>query len=195
MKLYVIEGNIGVGKSTAISRIRDHGYTVIPEPVDRWIASGALEGYYRGEVDPFTFQCHILQTKAEGLRSVLSRAKATDTIVMERGFIADADVFLRHNVDEGLVSELQLDIYRDISRSLVGDVKVDGVVYMEAAPATCAERVKGRARAGEDAISVDLLEKINGYYEKVISRESNVLRVDAESDFEFGAIDEFFKRS
>jgi len=181
MKLYVVEGNIGAGKSTALERLRDAGYAVVPEPVDRWIASGALEGYYRGDVDPFTFQCHILQTKAEALRAA-EKSNPDGVVVMERGFVGDANVFLRANVDKGLVTQFQFDVYLDMMRSLVGDVGIDGIVYLDASPETCMARVKRRARTGEDGISETLLAQIGAYYEDVLSRESNVFRVDSGSE-------------
>lgn len=195
MRLYVVEGNIGVGKSTTLESLREAGYTVVPEPVDRWMASGALEGYYRGDVDPFTFQCHILQTKADALRSAMARAPPESVIVMERGFIGDAGVFLRYNVDRGLVSELQYAVYNDIMEALVGDVFVDGVIYLDASPATCCERVISRGRPGEESVSESLLEKIQTYYEGVISSQERVLRVDAENEIDVGAIEGFIKRS
>lgn len=181
MRLYVVEGNIGAGKSTALERLRDAGYAVVPEPVDRWIASGALEGYYRGDVDPFTFQCHILQTKAEALRAA-EKSNPDGVVVMERGFVGDANVFLRSNVDKGLVTQFQFDVYVDMMRSLVGDVDIGGVIYLDARPETCLARVKRRARPGEDGISETLLAEIGAYYEDVLSREANVFRVDAGSD-------------
>ena len=190
-----MEGNIGVGKSTTLESLREAGYTVVPEPVDRWMASGALEGYYRGDVDPFTFQCHILQTKADALRSAMARAPPDSVIVMERGFIGDAGVFLRYNVDRGLVSELQYAVYNDIMEALVGDVSVDGVIYLDASPATCCERVNSRGRPGEESVSESLLEKIQTYYEGVISSQERVLRVDAENEIDVGAIEGFIKRS
>ena len=181
MRVYVVEGNIGAGKSTALERLRDAGYAVVPEPVDRWIASGGLEGYYRGDVDPFTFQCHILQTKTEALRAA-EKSDPDGIVVMERGFVGDANVFLRLNVDKGLVTEFQFDVYLDMMRSLVGDVEIGGIIYLDAPAKTCMARVKGRARPGEDGISETLLREVGAYYETVLSREANVLRVDAASD-------------
>lgn len=195
MKLYVVEGNIGVGKSTTLERLRGAGYTVVPEPVDRWMASGALEGYYRGDVDPFTFQCHILQTKAAALRTAMAQAPPDSVIVMERGFIGDAGVFLRYNVDRGLVSEFQYGVYNDIMNALVGDVFVNGVIYLDASPATCCDRVASRGRPGEESVSESLLEKIQTYYEGVISSQSCVLRVDAENEVDVESIEGFIKRS
>lgn len=195
MKLYVVEGNIGVGKSTTLDRLRDAGLSVVPEPVDRWVASGALEGYYKGAIDPFTFQCHILQTKAEALRSAMALAGPDSIIVMERGFLGDAAVFLRYNVDCGLVSEFQYGVYSDIMRSLVGEVVPDGVIYLDARPATCCERVQSRGRPGEESVSESLLDKIQGYYEGVISGQPNVLRVDAENEIDFEKIERFVRQS
>lgn len=192
MKVYAVEGNIGAGKSTALERLRDAGYAVVPEPVDRWVASGALEGYYRGDVDPFTFQCHILQTKAEALRSLEG---SPEIVVMERGFVGDASVFLRSNVDRGLVTEFQFEVYLDIMQTLVGDVEFGGVVYLEASPATCLERVRRRARPGEEGVSEALLKEVGDYYERAVSREANVLRVDAEGELDIGAVEGFITRS
>lgn len=191
MRVYVVEGNIGAGKSTVLERLRDEGYAVVPEPVDRWMESGALNGYYKGEVDPFTFQCHILQTKVEALRAVAGE----EIVVMERGFVGDANVFLRYNVDKGFVTEFQFGVYMDMMRSMVGGMELSGVIYLDASAETCLERVRKRARPGEEGVSGSLLSDIRSYYEGVVSREVNVLRVDAEGDLDYEAIKEFLRRS
>lgn len=196
-RVYVVEGNIGVGKSTTLDSLRAKGYVVVPEPVEKWVSSGALEGYYKGDIDPFTFQCFVLQTKIDALRTCLMNAHDDTPVIMERGFVGDAKVFLRYNLEKGTVSDFQYSVYQNLMDTLVAALrcKFGGVVYLTASPETCYERVKKRNREGEEGIELEFLRTLNAYYEDVIAETSSFIRVDTEKDVSIDKIEEFVRCS
>lgn len=184
--VYTIEGNIGSGKSTVLEGLGSRGYTVAPEPVHEWVASGALADYYNGAIDPFTFQCYILQTKVQAFKKVLSEW-VEGSILLERGFEADAQVFLKYNVVKGKSTEFQLSLYKALSNDLVSSLPCEfrGTIYLEASPETCLKRVGTRSRTGESSVSLDLLTDINTLYTEYVNTipENNLFIVDVEDDF------------
>lgn len=89
INVVTIEGNIGAGKTTLLQKLSELGYEILAEPVEEWVRSGALQDFYQGKMDAFTFQLYVLVTRVQGLRNKISELSAGSTLVVERGFLGD----------------------------------------------------------------------------------------------------------
>lgn len=84
-----IEGNIGVGKTTQILRLKElfkdnDRVVVLPEPVEEWVQKGFLEGMYSGSISKGEFQHCVLMSLAGDLLKALAQKPAPALIITER---------------------------------------------------------------------------------------------------------------
>ena len=103
-KLHIaIEGNIGVGKSTLLTKVESFlnaGSTfVAAEPVDQWIDRGFLAGMYDGSLHKGSFQLMVLASLAGRIAGALAD-DAIEMIISERSIHSNYHVFAKSSLRE-----------------------------------------------------------------------------------------------
>ena len=96
MKIFVIEGPIGVGKSTILQSLEKRGLPVYFEPIEEW--KPLLENFYQSGGSPaaaIILQRKILDTIVT--RATNIRESNHDVVVMERSFLSGLHVFVAAN--------------------------------------------------------------------------------------------------
>ncbi len=172
-----IEGNIGAGKSTILSHLRtrftDTNYNVVfmNEPVDIWETitdengQTILSKFYE---DPkkyaFMFQVTAYTTRMALLRKTIKNNPDCDIIICERCLSADRNIFAKMLYDDGLMDHLSYQVYLQLYHDTFEDFPVDGIVYMNASPERCIERINTRRREGESGITLEYLTRCQQYY-------------------------------
>jgi len=174
------EGSIGVGKTTLLARIearlRARGLPgtllVVPEPVDTWRdvdGHNVLGAFY---AEPrrwaYDFQVLAMSTRVAAVRRAIDDARhrgATGPLVLlcERSVYSDRYVFLEMLVSSGSISAMERAMYVrafDFFTSLAYPGRHAGVVYLDAAPATCLARLRARDRAEETTVPLAYLEQL-----------------------------------
>ena len=172
MPVFSIEGNIGSGKSTLLEQLKkiSHDIVYVPEPVDEWNnfrdSSGEtiLSKYYKDQVKwSFPFQMMAFITRAKQFREIVNKNKV---IVMERSVFTDREIFAKMLYDSKKMHEIEHAIYLKWFDELIGDLKIDGIVYVRTTPEVCQQRVESRSRAGESNISFEYLSECDQYHEE-----------------------------
>ncbi len=172
---FFIEGNIGVGKSTIVRLLNDCGVETMQEPVDSWSASNILENFYE---DPkrwaYTFQSIAFRSRVRGLDSLSADS------VAERSIFTDRKVFAEVARESGNITEVEWDDYADWFDWVVSktDQSSQGFVYLRADPDVCHQRIQGRARPGEEGISLEYLQKLHERHDAWLLNESGCLVLD-----------------
>lgn len=100
MRVYVISGNIGAGKSTvAAAAATATGALYVPEPVELWQATGALAAAY---TNPAIFQPFALATRAYAFDTAIAahvaRTGAAPEVVLVDRWLADDLAFAALNL-------------------------------------------------------------------------------------------------
>lgn len=176
-----IEGNLGAGKTTLLSLLSL--LPTIREPVEQWTntaGSNVLQRYY---CDPqrwaFTFQLHALHSRLRLWRAALSLHPQA-LLLAERSPAADRHIFGELMRSEGNMDACEFAIYDAACASLLADCPLAAVVYLRCAPAVCLQRIRERGRPGEEAVSLEYLQKVHDRHEAWISREQSarVLTLD-----------------
>lgn len=170
----VVDGNIGVGKSTVVERLRSAGFRVMSEPVEEWCAPfefrgrpvpSPLQSMYEGSCDraSYAFQVFVLATRLEQMRGIKN---VTDIVVFERDPF-DEEVFTEHNARKGW-TPLEHNAYVRLVRAAkdVCGFKKIGTVYLRLEPEDCMVRIAGRGREQENTLSMAALRDIHLLYEK-----------------------------
>ena len=192
-----IEGGIGVGKSTVISKLEEQfesnpDVAVLAEPVDEWTSHGFLEAMYDGEVDACAFQHVALISIITQLENCLLKDRPS-VIIMERSPWSAFHVFGKTLT--GMAQEMfRYSFFKTVARiEPLVDVRF---VYMHAPVATLQERIAQRSRGGEDLIPDAYLDLITSNHEtwmETVPHKTVYAGVGAQHVFEqvSGAIDEW----
>jgi deoxyadenosine/deoxycytidine kinase len=185
-----VEGNIGAGKSTFLEKLKNEfpDAYFVPEPVDEWNTivdkkgTTILERYYD---DPkkyaFSFQMMAFITRIK----LLKAAPKDRLVITERSVFTDREIFAKMLYDSGKIEDIEYSIYLRWFDELVGDLKIDGIIYLKTGHLTCFNRIKSRNRQGEH-IPPSYVADCQYYHEKWLTGYSRVLELDGEVDFSKG---------
>ena len=174
MTLISIEGNIGAGKTTLVELLKTKFPQVVfvDEPVDEWSTIRDSEGvtilekYYGDQKRyAFSFQMMAFITRVRRLRLAIKNNPGK-VIVTERSVFTDREIFAK-------IEDIEYTIYLKWFDELVGDIQVDGILYVRVEPETCFERVLKRNRQGE-SIPLEYLQACHEYHESWLALNTRV---------------------
>jgi len=180
-KFIVVEGNIGVGKSTFCKELveaRTAHSQLFPEPVDKPAFRTLLGRYYD---DPgrwgFAFQMYALKERFKQHTLAAELAANGVDVVQDRSIYADGCFGRLVHVDGNMTQE-EWDIYADTFGSLKRFLRYpDLMVYLRADPEVCHERTKARGREEESGVPLDYLKRLHDEHEALIDAMSRFTRV------------------
>ena len=206
------DGNIGSGKSTTcyeyeqylarrMASDADADAAVFPnitsfreevcfldEPVALWNQVCDKDGvniltnlYKDIRANAFKFQMMAYISRLSLLRKAVKNPKIK-LIITERSVETDRNVFAKMLYDAGDISQDEFQIYTLWFDEFLTDVPLGGIVYINASPDVCLERIGKRARAGE-AIQMDYIQRCHQYHEDWIrARGCPLLELPANED-------------
>lgn len=196
-----IEGNIGVGKSTFLERIKEIPFLVnnsdfIEEPVKRWIGitdengDNILNKFYANKKQwAYPFQTAVLTSRITVTAEVLSHT-TNKYIFLDRSAGTDKMVFATKAFDDGFIDVTQMKIY-DLLYNYYNNVVVSGyktvIIYLACDPKIALNRIAKRGRQEETNITLEDLEDINRRHEEWMKIErakgTNILQLDCNVDY------------
>lgn len=194
----VIEGNIGVGKSTFLSLLDNAlPFQMIPEPHTRWQHVGdqnLLDLFYK---DPqrwaYTFQSYAFITRImEHKEKSMHEPHALS--VLERSVFSDRYCFAKNAYELGYMSELEWSVYQETFSWLITtfNIRPAGFIYLQANPDVCYHRIAQRNRHEEGGVPLSYIESLHAKHERwlvhkegVISHivDTPVLTIDVNQEF------------
>ena len=198
--ILTIEGNIGSGKSTLVKQLRTElasKWTFLDEPVDEWLelkdesGKSLIELFYADKKRySYTFQNYAYITR---MRKIMETNKHNINVT-ERCVLTDKHVFAQMLTDDGYMNQMEDKMYKDWFDIFEKFANIDLVVYIKTDPTICNERIKIRAREGEE-IPLDYLERLHEYHEKWINDidSKKLLVLDGSTNFKDNP-DEFIKK-
>ena len=156
-----IEGNIGSGKSTILSKLSEHGYQVLPENVKQWNNEDWLSDFYESpKENGFSFQMKVLF-------SHLNKEKNPNCQVFtERSAYTSHNCFGRLLYEDEVISRRNYYLMNDYYESFSKLPKK--IIYLRTNPLVCLARIKTRGRETETNISIDYLNKLHTKHEKYL---------------------------
>jgi len=197
---FVIEGNIGVGKSTMLKLIQESlPVSVVYEPTDRWqngTQGNLLELFYKDTPRwAYTFQNYAFISRVQDHLAHDKTAEPEQTYVYERSVYCDRFCFAKNCFESGLMSNLEWELYKQWFDWLCTDYvrPPKGFIYLQSTPEICYKRIHKRGRSEEEAIPLEYLEHLHNKHEswlidkkETINSLENipVLVIDCTQDFE-----------
>ncbi|MQC25841.1 MAG: deoxynucleoside kinase [Chloroflexi bacterium] len=170
MKYFVaVAGNIGVGKSTLVSKLAEH---LEWEPYFEPVAENPyLEDFY-GEMKRWAFQSQVFFL-THRLRMHLEMLENPSSVIQDRSVYEDAEIFATNLARQSQMGARDFASYRKLYALLSDMVRPpDLVIYLEASVPTLQRRIALRGRDFESGIDASYLEQLNKLYNEWIGRFS-----------------------
>jgi deoxyadenosine/deoxycytidine kinase len=169
--MIMIEGNVGVGKSTFLSYLKKHlDADIIYEPNELWQnldGHNLLEQFF---LEPrrwaFTCQSYILFTRIDQFFAELSQAKHPLCLV-ERSVYSGRYCFAQVAQEIGWMDPMEGILYQKLWDREIARLQHPpaAFIYLRTSAQICYERIMQRGRFEEKPITLDYLKRIEEKYE------------------------------
>ncbi|XP_072341988.1 deoxycytidine kinase 2-like isoform X1 [Scyliorhinus torazame] len=218
-----VEGNIAVGKSTfaeLLEQMASSQWEIIPEPIAKWCnipASSCKEDLSSTQQnvgnllqmlyqDPhrwsYTFQSYSCMSRIKAHLAPVSPKlqNAEEPVqIFERSVYSDRYIFASNLYELGCLNETEWTIYQDWHTYLLNQfgsrIALEGIIYLQAAPEKCLERLRQRGRDEEKEIQLGYMKQLHSRHENWLVKHSTelhfehlknipVLILDVNEDFE-----------
>jgi deoxyadenosine/deoxycytidine kinase len=189
-KWYIIEGNIGSGKSTILKKLdKMSNVEVVQEPVDKWIeikdndGKNLLQHFYENmNRYSYMFQTMVFKTRIEAL----SKPQEKEIRFSERSIWTDRYVFGKMCLEDGKMNSIETSCYKYWFEFLEEQFKPkpDGIIYIKCSPEKCLKRIEKRGREEESKIPIEYLNTLHNHHEEWFKnwKETPLLIIDNEKD-------------
>ncbi len=196
---FIVEGNIGAGKSTFLRLVDEQlPLQIVPEPLARWQHVGAghnmLDMFYK---DPhrwtLSFELYAFMTRVTQ-HEIYDQAGNGGVQLLERSVFSDRYCFAKNAYELGFMNKLEWEVYQELYKWLLRTVrKPDGFIYLRAAPETCHARIAKRNRSEEAGVPFEYFKKLHEKHEKWLVERCDaqdglgsvpVLILDCDAEFE-----------
>lgn len=198
IKIIAIEGNIGVGKTTLIDKLKrykpiSNNSVFVSEPVDIWSntkdedGKSIIDKYYEHKDEwAFPFQLYVYGTRMQRILETVKQMYKTNQTYMflDRSLYTDKNVFEQMLYDDKYICKIQHTIYNlfdDIYNKYINNSK-HMIIYLRCDPNIAYNRIKNRGREAEKSITIKYLKKLHMRHEKlmkeIINNNKNVLILD-----------------
>jgi deoxyadenosine/deoxycytidine kinase len=199
--MYLIEGNIGAGKSTFLQLINNNlpHLNAVFEPVNVWQKEehgrSLLQNFYTDtprwaySMETFTLINRIHEN---------SKINDRNVAIAERSIYSGYYCFAKNSYLKGFMSNLEWGMYKQWFNFLTDHSSYQepsGFIYLRTTPKVAYERIIKRNRAAENLISFDYVSQIHQRHEELlilgneINISSKVLVLDANTDFESNPVE------
>lgn len=179
--MYILEGNIGAGKSTFLRLISQHmpEVQIKLEPVNNWqkqvYGQSLLTNFYQEPkrwaytFETLTMICRVQEHIAEQNKS--------GTNIVERSIYSGYYGFAKNSFENGFLTALEWELYQQWFAMLVTDkcTAPRGFIYLRVTPDVAYERIKKRNRFAEKTLSLAYLKQIHQKHEELLIDKNNLL--------------------
>lgn len=197
--MYILEGNIGVGKSTFLNKLKENlpELEVLTEPVNNWadqmFGQSLLENFYK-ETSRWAYTLENLAMIHRVKDHIEIQAKKNPKIVMERSIYSGHYCFAKNSFVNKHLNNIEWKIYEkwiDFLHKNCNPPK--GFIYLKADPEICITRIKKRNRLSEKTITLGYIKQIDKWHDKFLLYKENlhqnlknvpVIKIDCNKEFE-----------
>lgn len=176
-----IEGGIGVGKSTVLSRLKKaigslHGVEFVDEPVNEWVEHGFLQHMYDNSLNKCAFQHLVLMSLAADLGKAIIY-KSPLIVITERSPVSNYHVFAKENL-QGIELKAYHFVWNRLM-SLSTEHIQSHYIYLDAHVENLVHRLTERNRDGESDIPLAYMQAIHERHIEWINNETKGVTVNA----------------
>lgn len=183
-----IEGNIGAGKSTLMSALRDacvargHGDVVfVEEPAEEWEQRGFLAAFYHGRIDANAFQHAVLMSLVGRMVRLMNAMPRASLVICERSPWGNFETFGKTNLSDDNLTLFEY-TWGNLAHCIPPTKGLRVIWLATEDSALLKERVTQRARGSETTVRRDYLEKLESAHRAWLDNcmsPAHVCKVDA----------------
>ena len=196
-EVIVFDGIIAAGKTTfienAVRELERRGFSVVVvrEPVEKWKNNGMLARFY-GDIKRYAYN---FQTMAfhDRVAECINAAKTPAQIyLLERSCFTD-NLFMEMLHDDGKVDDLEMQNYRDWWSLWYHVMPFQPTLFVYIRPSmnACMERIRARARPGEEVVGEDYQTRLQAKHDALFESGSvdvqgksvPCIKITSENDF------------
>ena len=194
MRILSIEGNIGAGKSTIMKKLQeryleDKRVIFMLEPTDMWedIKDSNNETmlskfYGNQEKYAFSFQIMAFSTRIKKMRKIINDNPYAKILICERSLEADYHIFAKMLHEAGKIEDINYKVYLEFYEIFRNDFPLSGIIYINARPEVCFQRIKKRCRDGEEGIPLDYLIECDMHHTQWLNLENKIKLLTIQTD-------------
>jgi deoxyadenosine/deoxycytidine kinase len=179
--MYIVEGNIGVGKSTFLELISKHipQINVVTEPKNNWVnqifGQSLLENFYK-KPNRWAYTIETLAMICRSRDHISEQHKTNKTVVMERSIYSGHYCFALNGYHCGFFTPIEWSIYNKWAEFILTKkcLPPKGFIYLKATPQVCMERIRKRNRISEKKITLSYIKQIDHWHEKFLTKKEEV---------------------
>lgn len=178
----VVDGVVGVGKTTLMELLKEEGYRPFPEPV---VDNPLLDKFYHDRKRySFPLQIFFLNKRFEHIKQA---KKAGKKVVMDRSIYGDI-IFAKMLKDSGDMTVEEYNIYEELLQNMLEHCQPPKLmVYLRVSTDEAMRRIQKRGRDFELNVERSYWETLNREYEQFFNsyNHSKMITIDVNDlDFE-----------
>ena len=198
--MYILEGNIGAGKSTFLSLLAQDApsISVALEPVHTWqnqiYGQSLLAHFYQ---DPkrwaYTFENLTLISRVQN--HLIEQQSNHPLRIVERSIYSGNYVFARNSYESSFLTPIEWHIYQEWFTFLTQGkcCKPQGFIYLRVSPEVAFERIKKRNRLAEKKLTLAYVRQVHEKHEAFLMQKHAIcsfltkvpiLTLDVNQEFE-----------
>lgn len=171
-KVYIVDGNIGVGKSSILYALKNYdNVEVLEEPLRDWRFDGLIESnllfHYYQDPKKYAFMFQTLAIVSRAHQMVTNFVQRKKVRFYERSLESDKYIFADYHYSIQNMTHLEYLVYKYIYDTLLFILPKrtpDGIFLIQADADTCIERIKVRDRYEESPVNMEYWSKIENNY-------------------------------
>lgn len=197
--MYIVEGNIGAGKSTFLRLVAQHlpHIEVIPEPMASWQqpvnGQSILANFFQDTPRwAYTFETLTMMCR---VKDHLVQQQKGPFRILERSIYSGHYCFAQNGHRQNFMTELEWEMYNQWFQFLIpGKCHPPlGFIYLQTDPRIAHQRIQVRNRSEEAGIPLEYLQQIHDRHEEFLIKKEHVLTelqkipvliLDCNEDFE-----------
>jgi deoxyadenosine/deoxycytidine kinase len=181
LHMFLLEGNIGVGKSTFLKLLQTHcpGIEVVQEPKDNWTADNhgqSLLGEFYKNPQRWAYTIETLAMVTRVQYHLAQQVEKNPFRVMERSVYSGHYCFAFNDYASGYLTDLEWDIYLRWVDFLVHRQcnPPRGFIYLRADHDVCYSRMRKRNRKAEEGMTQEYMAQIHEWHERFLIKKENI---------------------
>lgn len=179
--MYIVEGNIGAGKSTFLKLLSTHipEISIALEPLQNWQSetqgNSLLAHFYQApERWAYTMETWALTCRVP--EHLKDQAYTDAPLVVERSIYSGHYCFALNGYMNGYMTDLEWDLYSRFFEKMTQNCHApQGFIYLHVEPEIALERIKKRNRSGESTIPLDYLQAIDARHQEFLISKKHTI--------------------